>query len=359
MASRWPKRAVIFDMDGVLFDSVSVHARAYAETFAPLGIDADYRTLAGRRTDEAVRALLATRQVADEKLVAELTAKKKSLAHRYLKEAPPVVDGCAELLSRWKRRHRLALASSASRPNIELFLDASGARSLFDVVLGGADVAESKPHPAIYSRAHRRGSASRRKKPWLSRTRSPGIPRARRSCGRCRCRRRRRDAPARRARRRTARCDPRRRGRAGPPSVAGVVDLDSIQVDPFAEIDERQVDRRRAGSGTRLSSRLRSTENPVSDPGAHHPRVARRAHRGSLRALRVRRLADRPRIDRLASAALDSGTIRPDRAAGADRDGRRPCCAAPRCGDDAELPGDLGRSGVAAARHARSLPHRA
>lgn len=145
-------RAVVFDMDGVLWQSTAAHERAFAETFRAASLPAvPYPELAGRRTDEAFRYALARHGLeASPAQVADLTRRKQALAYRYLEESPPVTAGCRELLSALSRRFRLALATSSRAENADLFLRASGTPGLFDAVLTAADVRQAKPDPEVY-----------------------------------------------------------------------------------------------------------------------------------------------------------------------------------------------------------------
>jgi HAD superfamily hydrolase (TIGR01509 family) len=154
-------RAVVFDMDGVLWHSSAIHAAAYQAILNEAGLRMpDYASIAGRRTDEVMRELLEAqrRQGSDEKAVAVLTGAKQHLARKLLREKPPIVPGCTAVLERLGRSCSLALASSASVGTVDLFLEASGTRSLFQTVVSGNDVTAAKPDPAIYFLAlHRLG----------------------------------------------------------------------------------------------------------------------------------------------------------------------------------------------------------
>ncbi len=143
-------------MDGVLLLSSDIHFRAFKETVLEEGIIVDsYGPIAGMRTDLAMEQLF---QSSDKKLPPELKStlveRKRRIARRLLEIHPPVAPGCHRVLSALKKRgHTLGLASSASVSNVDLFLSASGTRSLFGVVLCGDDVFHAKPDPEIYLKA--------------------------------------------------------------------------------------------------------------------------------------------------------------------------------------------------------------
>ena len=48
------KTVLIFDFDGTIAETTPLHARAFEETFAPLGVATDYPSVAGLKTQEAI-----------------------------------------------------------------------------------------------------------------------------------------------------------------------------------------------------------------------------------------------------------------------------------------------------------------
>ena len=146
-------KSIVFDLDGVLWRSSAIHAAAYKTVLERAGIAMpDYASIAGRRTDEVMRELLAAEGAASE-AAAALTREKQRLARNMLAQNPPVDAACAEVLRELGRTRRLALASSASAGTVDLFLETSGTRALFKAVVTGDDVAAAKPDPAIYRAA--------------------------------------------------------------------------------------------------------------------------------------------------------------------------------------------------------------
>ncbi len=146
------KRAVIFDMDGVLWDTAKVHSQAFAFALEPLGIPIpEYRELAGRRSDDMIISLLERAGMeATRELVADLTAVKRQRVIHLLREVKPVAEGAVEVLEHLAGRYLLALASAASPASAALFLDASGTAPLFSAILTGNDVSAGKPAPDVY-----------------------------------------------------------------------------------------------------------------------------------------------------------------------------------------------------------------
>ncbi len=151
-------KGIIFDMDGVLLDSSPLHDHAYREAFTGLPVrQFDYRSVAGMRTDEAVRAVLKENAIPfTEEQVASLASAKSLVARDLIARKNPIAPRCSEVLNALAAQHPLALASSASEATIDVFLTQNGLRAKFVSVLHGGDVHSAKPAPDIYRLACQR-----------------------------------------------------------------------------------------------------------------------------------------------------------------------------------------------------------
>lgn len=145
-------KAIIFDMDGVLLLSTPAHEYAYKKTLEEIGIrNIQYNRFAGMRTDECIKIILEENGLSTPPEFVFALAKRKSfLSNTYMKEKVPLVPECKKILGILREKFRLALTSSASVNNVELFLEASGCREFFEVITNGAQVKEAKPKPDIY-----------------------------------------------------------------------------------------------------------------------------------------------------------------------------------------------------------------
>jgi HAD superfamily hydrolase (TIGR01509 family) len=146
---------IIFDLDGVLINSSVCHRDAFQAVLAPYGIhDFDYPTYAGKRTPDVIAEVFHRAGIAaDPKMIAQTAQEKSRLARQLLGEKEPLADGCTEILKQLAARYSLALATSGSRPSLEMFLDLTGCRPLFRSILSGEDVVQAKPDPEIYRRS--------------------------------------------------------------------------------------------------------------------------------------------------------------------------------------------------------------
>jgi HAD superfamily hydrolase (TIGR01509 family) len=150
--------ALLFDLDGVLIDSSGIHHYAFAEALKSVGIRRiDYSRIAGMKTKEAIRLLAKESKVPlSSARLSALATRKSDIAHAHLARRMPLRKGCVSVLRRLHRSFTLALVSSSSRRNMNLFLRKSKTRSLFDVIVSGDHIRNAKPDPAIYRLALKR-----------------------------------------------------------------------------------------------------------------------------------------------------------------------------------------------------------
>lgn len=149
------KKLLIFDFDGTIADTSPLHAQAFAETLAPLGITPDYFRIAGRKTADAMRLCFveAGEDVPDATAIATLTAEKQRLVRALIADTLAPLFGIDEFLRWAKQRFRLALVTSGSRGTVELALQKMGYLGWFEPILFSEDVQHAKPHPEGFLRA--------------------------------------------------------------------------------------------------------------------------------------------------------------------------------------------------------------
>lgn len=148
--------AVIFDLDGLLSDTETLHMRAYQEALSRHGVvvsDEDYAR-------HWIRDGLGIVQYVDrERLDLDPVAMRRFKAvvyDRLLGTSLQPMPGAIELVQQLCGRVRLALASSSYRANVEYVLRALGVEGYFDAVVAGEDVEHLKPAPDSFLRAAER-----------------------------------------------------------------------------------------------------------------------------------------------------------------------------------------------------------
>ena len=145
-------KAVVFDIDGTLLDSVDLHARAWVEAFAHFGIEteeADVRRQIGKGGDQLLPVFVDADRLAREGEAIE--AYRSDLFKRsYLAKAKPF-PAVKDLLSHVRDAGQtVALASSGKADEVENYQKILGITDLVDVVTTSDDADRSKPHPDIF-----------------------------------------------------------------------------------------------------------------------------------------------------------------------------------------------------------------
>lgn len=148
--------AVVFDMDGVIFDSERAVMDCWIALAAKYGIkDIEQAVLACTGT-----TMTRTREIMLERYGADFPyddyAKEASVMYheRYDGGRLPMKKGVRELLELLKQNDKkIALASSTRRQTVENQLRDADILAYFDAVVCGDMVARSKPAPDIFLRA--------------------------------------------------------------------------------------------------------------------------------------------------------------------------------------------------------------
>jgi HAD superfamily hydrolase (TIGR01509 family) len=148
-------RAVIFDIDGTLLDSVDLHAQAWVDAFAHFGVTVSHdqaRSQIGKGGDQLLPVFLDPERVEHEGKTIE--AYRSDLFKRdYLSKVKPF-PGVRALFEHLKAQDlTLALASSGKAKEVEHYQTLMGVEDLTDVVVSSDDVERSKPFPDIFEAA--------------------------------------------------------------------------------------------------------------------------------------------------------------------------------------------------------------
>lgn len=146
--------AFIFDLDGVIVDSTSLHIEVWERYLEPYGIDSGgiREKMHGKRNDEIVRELFGE-GLGEAELHAHGAAKEVLYREMITPQLErKLVPGIREFLERY-RDFPIGLASNAEPANVACVLDNAGLRSYFRAVVDGHQVRRPKPFPDVYLKA--------------------------------------------------------------------------------------------------------------------------------------------------------------------------------------------------------------
>lgn len=148
-------KAVIFDIDGTLIDSVDLHARAWQEAFAHFGKQFAFekvRYQIGKGGDQLLPVFLSEREI--EEFGEELTEYRGELFKREYLPRVVAFPRVRELFERVLRDgKRVALASSAKKDELKEYKRIANIEDLVEEETSADDAEKSKPHPDIFEAA--------------------------------------------------------------------------------------------------------------------------------------------------------------------------------------------------------------
>ena len=150
-----PPKAVLFDVDGTLVDTVDLHAQAWVETLRQFGQEADFgdiRLQIGKGGDQLLPGL-----IPPDLLEARGEEIEKARSELFLRDYMPRVrafPGVRELFERIRAQGlRIVLASSGQAEEVEAHMRTARIEDLVDEATSSAEAERSKPFPDIFAAA--------------------------------------------------------------------------------------------------------------------------------------------------------------------------------------------------------------
>lgn len=144
-------KAIVFDMDGVIIDSMEYHAVSFAETLGDMGVDIDSRRvyeLEGMGSELVIKKLLEDKDVDIEKATLDRLVKKKRRMFDEINKAKPF-PGIKEIVEILRDGFKLGLVTGSNRENVEEFIR-KYFTDTFDAVVTEEDTEGKKPEPDPY-----------------------------------------------------------------------------------------------------------------------------------------------------------------------------------------------------------------
>ena len=146
------KKAIIWDMDGVIADTARYHFQAWQEVFSQRGAtytEADFKRNFGKRNDTIIGNTLGSGVSPSE--IEAIAARKEASFRRRARSNIKPLPGALELIRSLKEHgFSQALGSSAPLENIKLVIQELGIAGSFKAIVSGREVSEGKPNPQVF-----------------------------------------------------------------------------------------------------------------------------------------------------------------------------------------------------------------
>jgi len=146
-------KGIIFDLDGVLVNSMPTHVQAWKQAFAKIAHieinERDVYLLEGMRGMELVIKIFEQKGFSDHSL-AKRVHDEKSKIFKEIRSSEPF-EGVKEMIN--SIRCKKAVVSGSTRKDVETILEESFGKDKFDVVITADDVKKGKPDPSAFLEA--------------------------------------------------------------------------------------------------------------------------------------------------------------------------------------------------------------
>lgn len=144
--------SVIFDMDGVLFDTESIYLKVWKNVFKKYGykMTKDIYSQAIATGRENVKKVF-LREFGEELPIEKMYVEKDLALKEEMKKNVYIKEGAVEILTHLKsKNYKVALATSSDRERMNKQLEKASIRKYFDEIVCKDEVENTKPNPEIY-----------------------------------------------------------------------------------------------------------------------------------------------------------------------------------------------------------------
>lgn len=144
-------KAVIFDVDGVLLNTIPHHFKAWKKLFTEQGINFTFQDYLDKVNGiPRLSGISNIMPHLNKKDLEILASKKQSYFSKLITENPPKPLGGVVNLLKELKKNKIKLAAASSSKNAAQLLEKAGLSKYFDVIVGGHDFTKSKPDPDLF-----------------------------------------------------------------------------------------------------------------------------------------------------------------------------------------------------------------
>jgi HAD superfamily hydrolase (TIGR01509 family) len=150
------KKGIIFDLDGVLVNSMPTHFQAWRKAFAKIaGIEItnrDIYLLEGMRGTDLVAKMFEQKNFTDYSLVQKVHDEKSKIFKEIRSSEP--FEGAKEMVE--NIRCSKAVVSGSTKQDVKTMLDDAFGKDKFNVIIAADDIRKGKPDPCAFLEALKR-----------------------------------------------------------------------------------------------------------------------------------------------------------------------------------------------------------
>ncbi|MBS5938579.1 HAD family phosphatase [Clostridium sp.] len=144
--------SVIFDMDGVLFDTESIYLKVWKNVFKKYGYKMTkdiYSQVIATGRENVKKVFL--REFGEKLPIEKMYVEKDLALKEEIEKCVYIKEGAVEILTHLKsKNYKVALATSSDRERMNKQLEKANIRKYFDEIVCKDEVEKTKPNPEIY-----------------------------------------------------------------------------------------------------------------------------------------------------------------------------------------------------------------
>ncbi|MBT6795324.1 HAD family phosphatase [bacterium] len=149
------KKLIIFDFDGVIYDSEPLHFKSFNHSLKPLNVEITkevyYKTYCSYDDEGFFKNFLHDNEIQnDDDFVNKLIKEKHSFFDKNFDSQTSIYPGSVELIKRLSKSYILGIGSGARREEIVRVLKREDLLSSFEEIVSSDETSHPKPNPETY-----------------------------------------------------------------------------------------------------------------------------------------------------------------------------------------------------------------